>query len=196
MTDKDNGIDSDRPIEFSGPDMRSEAPGRRKYPVADCQCAEHDIIRESDMACFASIKKAASEQNARIDRMSEALSDKLNNFVSKWVAGIITMVAVSFLVLFFGVAFKQLAEGRASLTEQLQRMENNIEKISGSVEIIEDETDKSSIKQAKIVTVQGHIVETVIAIKQTQQKFWQDLETIKYDLKAATICEDEMYLDE
>ena len=165
---------------FSGVDRRNDEPGRRRFPIADRKkCLMHDELRELDKRCIDAIKKRSEAQDLRIDGFAE----QFDKFVSKWVAKIITSVALAFLLIFVGAVFTSISKGRKEVKDQLVVVGDSIGKISVSVDEIHSKTDINTIKQATVAAVQRHVVETVGQIEEAQDEFRSDLQTIKFELR-------------
>jgi len=142
-----------------GKDRRSGLPGRRDY---DGVCAVHGEVRRSDLACMAQLKQGLHD-----------VKEDQKSFVSKWTAGIITTVAMSFLgaiIALSGIQVKNLTE---------------------SIKELSRKTDEVSIKQSAIVAVQRRAVEEIKDLETDRHKFWSDIEQIKKQLEKLVPCDHE-----
>lgn len=187
MDEKENGTEQENPLtEFhAGSDRRGKSPGRRIKPVADRdRCQMHDELRELDKRCLDIIKKKATIQDSRLDKFS----DRLETFVSKWVAGIITTVACSLLGVVVTVGFLQLSNDRRNTTKQIINVAAAVEKMSKGVLSIENSSGISAVKQTRIATIQENVVKTIDEIKRTQNDLHGQIQSIKYDLRSVTEC--------
>jgi len=141
---------------------RGGSPGRRD---ADSHtCVFHQDFKDQQaesktqtLNCLIAIK----------DRI-KILESKMGSTINVKIAGIITSVAMGFVILFVGAAFNMMRDLRSDL-----KSENN------SISYLENRTDKISDELTRQGTIQGSVLKIIAEMNENQKDIKKDITEIK-----------------
>lgn len=129
-------------------DRRENIPGRREKDGH--VCVFHDDFKTQNLNCLIAIK----------DRI-KMLEDKMSGTVTVKIAGIITTVAMGFLILFIGAAFSMMRDFSIDVENTLYKIDR-----------LEEKQDNLLESNAIMSTKQQGVIETI-------RNFRNDLREIK-----------------